>query len=814
MKMRVKVFALFPLFLIFFLLTSISNGPRVSAQQKDSSDQSSSSALNIPGLSNRVTIRRDERGIPYIEAANEADLYLAQGYITASDRLWQMDLLRRTARGELSEIFGRATIEEDKRHRLYGFATIAEAITANASPTARAALNAYASGVNAYIESLNDQTLPLEFRLLDYRPRPWRAADSIIIGKIFAETLSTTWHRDLIEAALADLPEERRAALQLSRSPLDIIVVGNDSHNSKTSNSLPSYASPPAEAGGVEMLDELSRSMETSRRSLERVGLYAEDIAASNNWVVSGKHTATGKPLLANDPHLQLSAPSIWYMAHLSAPGLRVEGVTTPGVPGILLGHNERIAWGCTNLGPDVQDLYMEKFDKENPLRYMTPAGWREAEVRHEEIKVRKSAADKVTDTITYDVTVTRHGPIIFEKDSVRYALRWTALDKESFDLESFYGINRARNWEEFCKALSNYTGATQNFIYADVDGHIGYYGAGRIPLRKTGDGRLPYDGATDAGEWTGFIPFKELPHVYDPPSGIIVTANNRIVGTDYPYHLTHLWSSPYRARRIYNLLTSKEKLTIEDFRRIQGDTYSFADAIFTGEVVKMARPLADSLPEWRSMLTDYDKWDGISSAESPIMPIAASMRTLFQRRIILAALGAERGQIYRGNSIFIDWVITTRPQAWLPKEFDSYEALVLACYREAHERLSERFGPDLALWKWGRLGQIRFPHPLAGHPSAGPKFVIDPLPQWTGGGGPTVNVGPDVSMRLIADTSDWDNSQQGIALGESGDPTNPHWKDQLDDWRAAKPRVFPFSKTAVEKAAKETLVLTPVVVK
>nr|MBA2341443.1 penicillin acylase family protein [Pyrinomonadaceae bacterium] len=640
--------------------------------------------------------------------------------------------------------------------------------------------------------------------------------DSVILSKLLAESLSTTWDADIARLAFADVPKERLDLIVPETSPLDVIVVGSDNKlRGRSSTSTPDKrrSNELSETERAELLQAVSRAHQTTRRTLEAAGLYAEDAAASNNWVVAGRRTATGKPLLANDPHLQISVPSLWYMAHLAAPGVRVAGVSLPGAPGIVIGHNERIAWGLTNLGPDVQDVYLERFDAKNPRLYMTPTGLREAEVRREEIKVRKGIADASTEIVPFEVTVTRHGPIIFEKDGARYALRWTALDRQAIELETFYALNRARNWNDFQSALRSFTGPTQNFIYADVDGHIGYYGAGRVPIRRTGDGSLPYDGATDAGEWTSYIPFEKLPHVYDPASGVIVTANNRVVGRDYPYHLTHLWAAPYRARRIYDLLTAKDKLTIDDFRRIQADTYSAPDTIFTREVVKLARPLAANSSEWQKMIADFDNWNGIVNAESRVLPLAVEMRAAFRRRILGSIVGEERARqlTVPAVSTFIDQLIQTRPRDWLPKEFDSYEALLLQCYKDARANLTKQLGADETQWTWGRTGQIRFQHPLASVPLIGSAFVIPPLPRFTNGSAGTINVGGFVSMRFIADTSNWDNTQQGIPLGESGDPASPHWKDQLDDWRNTTPRPFPFTNTAISRAIKDMIMLAPV---
>lgn len=770
--------------------------------------------LQIKGLKDRVTITRDERGIPYIDAKSDEDLYFAQGYATAADRLWEMDLFRRTARGELAEILGAGpnnlVLDQDKLHRTYGFAQEADAEVAQASPKALMALEAYARGVNAYASSLDAKSMPPEFQILQYSFRPWTPADSFVVVKIFFEALSDTWRLDVMRQAMASLPADKRNALLAETSPLDVLLVGKDTQAKRATASVRSSDSLSPAA-----LAALAHNQEIAANALDRIGFYADALAASNNWVINGSHTVTGKPLLANDPHLRPTAPSIWHMVHLNAPGVRVAGITSPGVPGVIIGHNDRIAWGFTNVGPDVQDLYIEKFDPANPKRYQTPQGWQDAVVRQEQIKVRKGFASTETDVVTHEVTVTRHGPIVFEADGKRYALRWTALDPKLNRPDVQYALNRARNWNEFNAALETFTAPTQNIVYADVDGHIGYHAAGVVPIRKSGDGGVPYDGSTDAGEWTGYIPVAKLPSVYDPPSGIIVTANQRIVGTDYPYFLTHSWAQPYRARRIFTLLNEKPKHSVEDFRRIQGDVYSIAGVLFTREAVKLLRPkLTASDEKLRAALDAFEKWDGRVNAESTVAPLASAMRLAFRSKILTAALGPDLARNYQwGNfDTTLDRIIKDQPAEWLPKEFPSYADLMRASYDEAVATLSKNLGADETKWTWGDLAKARFPHPLGQAPLIGGMFTVPPFPQNGTGGllGATVNVGASVSMRLIADLSDWDKTQQGIALGESGVPKNPHWTDQLADWRAVTPREFPFTAAAVTKAAKETLVLQP----
>jgi len=772
--------------------------------------------VQLKGLKDQVIIKRDGRGIPYIEAKSDEDLYFAQGYATASDRLWQMDLMRRTGRGELAEVLtagpNNVALEQDKQHRILGFRQTVEAEWAQASPRSRALLESYANGVNAYIGSLDQKSLPPEFRLLQYQPRPWLPTDSLIAVKLFFEALSNTWRIDLMREALSILPAEKRAALMPEISPIDVVVFGKD-----TKPVIKSSRAEHKRAGLVsnEVLAAASEAQTVSSHALARIGLYSEDLAASNNWVVSGKRTVSGKPLLANDPHLAPSAPPIWHMVHLSAPGVRVAGVTAPGLPGVIIGHNDRIAWGFTNVGPDVQDVYLEKFDTANPKKYLTPAGWQEAIVRREEIKVRKGIGVSETEIVPLEVTVTRHGPIILERDNKRYALRWTALDPKLNNPDVTYRMNRARNWGEFAKALELFTAPTQNIVYADVDGHIGYHVAGVVPIRKSGDGSVPYDGSTDAGEWASFIPVSKLPNLYDPPNGVIVTANQRIVGSDYPYFLTHSWAQPYRARRIADLLNEKPKLTSDDFRRILGDVYSIAGTLFARQAVKTLRPALTAADQKLEVtLKAFETWDGQIKAESSVAPVVAQMRLAFRSRIITGALGDELVRTYQWSNFdtTLDRILQEQPAEWLPKGMANYADVLRASYDDAIKTLTRILGADETKWTWGEMVKARFPHPLAQVPLIGGAFTIPPFPQNGTGGfaGATVNVGASVSMRLIADPANWDQTQHGITLGESGIPTNPHWSDQLADWRAVTPAVFPFTGEAVDKASKGTLTLVP----
>ena len=390
--------------------------------------------------------------------------------------------------------------------------------------------------------------------------------------------------------------------------------------------------------------------------------------------------------------------------------------------------------------------------------------------------------------------------------------MRWTALETDVVDLEAFIAINRARNWDEFRQALTLYGGPPQNFAYADTAGHIGHHTAGRIPLRKTGDGSVPYDGTTDDGDWVRFIPFEELPHVLDPVSGIIIAANNRIVGDDYPHHITHNWRVPYRARRIHNLLKAREKLTIADFFAIQGDTYSYPDAIFAAEVVRIGQPLAKESNEWRELVDALTGWDGYSNSESTVLPIITQMRATFRRHILESVLGTELEKLFewRNEATFIDRLIVERPSDWLPDGFTSYESLILECYRETRASLAERLGADSEKWTWGRLEPVRFPHPLERLESIGSSFAINAFPQNTGGSMPTVNAGARVSLRFVADLSDWAMTRVCLPLGESGELSSPHRDDQFSEWRNVTARALPFDDDDIAKVCRNVLVIKP----
>ena len=806
--------------------------------------QPESMSIRLPGIKESVTVRRDARAIPYIEAKTDADLYFVQGYVTAGDRLWQMDLLRRVARGETAEIFGKMTLEEDKRWRRFNFKQIADESLRYLTPELRLALDSYAKGVNAYIATLDDKTLPVEFRILQYKPRDWVAADTVVVGKILADALSSTWRNDLLRASLEGMDKAKLADLNNQVTPYDVILFGKDGVTARrgddgtgrrgesepgavatgfpflgitTTPSAEAASTPPLQGGEPEsapggvatgfsdrnaivndtslsVLNQANVEEQIRKSSLERIGFYAEGLAASNNWVISGKRTADGKPLLANDPHLLASAPGIWYLTHLTTPTMRVSGVTFPGVPGIVLGHNENIAWGATNVGPDVQDLYIETFDSAG--NYKTPNGVTAPVIRKEQIKVRANPLKADVTTETFEVVETRNGPIIIDDGAKKYSLKWTAFDPKNSEFESFFLANRAKDWNDFKKAFRSYGGATQNFVYADIKGNIGWYAAGRIPIRKTGDGAFPYDGSTNDGDWTGFIPFDELPNLYNPPEGFIVTANQRIVGTSYKYsQMSRDAAPPWRARRIYDLLKDNSKVTMDAVRDVQLDAFNIPLSNLAKEIVAQSAASPEDLAVIKA-------WDGRVTPDSKAALVVNEIRLCLANKI---AADNKPAPAYLIRERILDWAVKQGSGRWLPKQFADYPSFIKSCASDSNASLTKRYGADQSKWLWENVSKSNFPHPLAGAPLIGAQFATPKV--GLSGSGQTPNVGSYVSMRHVATPGNWDATRHVIPLGQSGNPQSPFFKDQFEVWRTGDPAVFPFSKLAVQKAATDVLV-------
>src|SRR5436309_3712006 len=536
-----------------------------------------SGKLTLQGLHEGVEVLTDRYGVPHIYAQNEEDLYFAQGYIHAQERLWQMELNRRTASGRLSEIFGKIAVETDRFSRRLGMHRAPAAEVPRLSEHSKRILDAYAHGVNAYIEH-NKNKLPIEYSLLRFKPTTWQIMDSILWAKMMGWNLCGNWETEIIRARIVvTLGAKRAAKLEAGYDPKHPLIIP-----------------PGVEYRGVNlgMLEQYEQL-----KQLSGFGI----MGASNNWVVDGTMTTTGMPILCNDPHLGQAAPSIWYECHLVAGDIDVTGVSFPGTPGIIIGHNQYIAWGVTNAISDVEDLYIEKFNPNNPYQYEYMGKWEDAQVVREEIKVKGSRSPVIE-----EVRITRHGPILtsmphpLQNDKVSkngnaaseavelpLALRWTGLEKHSI-ISAVQKLNLATNWEEFRNALRDWDQPPQNVVYADIQGNIGYVMAGAIPLRAKGQALLPSPGWTGEYEWTGYIPFEELPQTFNPETHFIATANNRVVDDSYPHYITHEWLNGYRAQRIRDLLTSKGKLALSDMATIQADQYSLPATEIVPHILKL----------------------------------------------------------------------------------------------------------------------------------------------------------------------------------------------------------------------------------
>jgi penicillin amidase len=756
----------------------------------------------LTGLEAPATIRRDARGVPHIQAASTLDAVRAQGFATAQDRLWQMDLLRRRAQGELAEAFGEGALRADREARTLGLGHAARAALEALDPDSQALLEAYAAGVSAYIASHRSEP-PLEFRLLRYEPRPWEAADSIAVGKLLALDLAQGWEAEAFRAAVGDtLPAEVQDLLFPTVFPDDRILFGDDS--------TPMGKGPSGARSGI---DSRGARGGSQGGATQHPPAYDDHGHGSNNWVVSGAHTATGKPLLANDPHLGLGVPSIWTAVHLTAPDLDVAGVTLPGAPGVILGRNRHVAWGCTNVHDDSADLYVEEFDGHD--RYKVPGGWETVTVREEPIRVRDGPLSTTHHTVTHRVRVTRHGPLVEIRGRL-YALRWTSLD-ETPELTAFLLMDRASNWEEFQEALRRFPGPSQNFVYADVDGRIAWYSAGRLPIRRSGDGSRPYPGASADGDWTGYVPFESLPHLVDPPSGRIVTANNRLVGADYPFVVTRGGIGPWRAAAIFRALEAREGWTADDMVRLQGERLSLPHLDLARALVDAAgRHRGDRL--WDEVAREMSGWDGRMQPDSRAAALAmATFRSLGDRVIGPRVGKVAAAEGLRRRSVAVHRLIRERPPAFIPAGDAGWDEILGGAWQDAIAELTQSLGPDRARWRWGAMNRMAVHHPLS-RVVARLSLLLDPPVTEMGGASTTPNVlnitptgtieGP--SMRFVADLSDPDGIRLVNFMGQSGHPASPHYADQFQAWVNVETPRLPFTPAAVARETRHTLTLVP----
>jgi penicillin amidase len=686
--------------------------------------------------------------VPHINAAAWEDAIWLQGYVTAQDRIWQMDALRRLAGGELAEVLGRgnmdAILESDRDARRWGLPRIAEAQERNLTPETRKMIAAYARGVNDWLETHRGK-LPPEFALLNYDPRPWRIQDSILVALEMGRDLTGTWREKINKLHMADAGDAARVEFL-----------------------YPRRMGPEVQPG-------------------------------SNAWVISSAHSATGKPILANDPHLQWSVPSAWHLIHLRAPDLDVTGTTLPGLPGVIIGHNRRIAWGVTNLGFEVQDLYREQIDLRNG-RYVFQGQVEQARPAEDVIAVKGGAA------VPANTWITRHGPIFFTENNQSYAMRWIAAENAPLDFP-LLALARASNWDEFNAALAHFDWPAQNFVYGDVDGNIGYHAVGRLPVRPANcRADAPEDGPAGQCEWQGFIPYEKLPQAYNPPSGMIVTANQDPFSADFGWPVDGRFAPKYRAQEIRALLQSRAQWQPEGMIGIQKDVYSAFGHFLAAQIVAAwdQHPTGDE--RLRATVELLHPWNGQMEVNSPAAMIVSL--TFDDLRDALAERASPgRGRAYESSFLapqVVETILRERPSDW----FSDYDALLLKSLSTALDQGAKFQGSKLSNWSYGSYNQLKIENPVIGQiPLIGKYFNVGPV--WMSGSPTTIKqtsrrLGP--SMRMVVDLSDLDHSLQNLAIGESGHPLSGHYKDQWNAYYSG--HSFPMEFDKVD--AKQVLIVSP----
>jgi len=762
--------------------------------------------VSVAGLGDSVEIVRDRHGIPHIYGKSEKDAWYGLGFAHAQDRLWQMEMNRRIGAGRLSEILGEKTIATDKFLRTLSVYHFAERTLANMTPESRAVPDAYVAGVNASI-ARNGGPLPPEFLVLGIEPAPWSPADSLVWAKMMAWDLGANWRNEIMrfEMVQAGLNAQQLNEL-FPPYPGDAPVT------------LPDLA---ALYDGVDI--------DATQFAALPPAVIPDRANGSNNWVVASSRTASGKPLLANDPHLGLSAPPVWYFAHVEAPGLKVMGATLPGIPGVVLGRNDRIAWGFTNTGPDVQDMFIERLLPGDASQYVTPTGSAKFEVRREVIKV-KDAAD-----IVIDVRSTRHGPVISDASgsSARVAgkghvlaFAWTALRDDSGTATAILDFNKAKNWTEFVDALRHYDVPQQNIVYADIDGNIGYYAPGRIPMRKPGNkvkGFMPVPGWDATYDWDGYIPFDELPHTYNPAQGYVATANHKVVDKNYPHLITLEWTAPYRARRIENLLAARDKHTVDSFRTIQSDVKSLVATDLLPRLLKV-KPAAGAAAKAHALLAE---WNAEMDRNQPAPLIFMAWMRNLTKAVYADELGSMFEAYWGYRPIFMSNILIGDQSHWCDDiktaAAESCDMQIAASLTAATAELEALTGSaDPASWRWG---DYHF-----AHSDHNPFTHVKPLDQLfdvkigNSGGSHTVNVGrhkfadPNFpyrqyhgpSLRAIYDLADLDRSRWIHSTGQSGNPLSDFFSNFTTTWRDVSDLPMTMKREEIEAGALGTLTLTP----
>ncbi|MGB6295535.1 MAG: penicillin acylase family protein [Rivularia sp. (in: cyanobacteria)] len=808
--------------------------------------------IAIPGLDSEVKIQRDEWGIPQIYADSDHDLFLAEGYVHAQDRFWQMDFWRHIGTGRLSEMFGESQLDKDRFLRTMGWKKLAEQEFAQTlDAQTKENLVAYAEGVNAYLANHQGSALSLEYTVLkllnrNYKPEPWQPIHSILWGKVMAYDLSTNLGDEIERSILLKSFPEARIDELFPLYPQDFPVIVSNFHNlEKKEKSLEKVAAKEIintteDRISLQNITPSLKSIASNVSAIEEILGSTGMGVGSNSWTISGKLTSTGKPILADDPHLAVQMPSIWYEIGLHCNSTsnncpyNVTGFTFAGVPGVIVGHNNRIAWGVTNVMSDTMDLYIEKINPDNPNQYEVNGKWVDMQLVKEEVQVASS--EPVSQIVRY----TKHGPILsdvvpqleqFADNSLikvpnNYAvsLRWTALEPSTL-IAALPEINRAQNWQEFRVAASKFDIAAQNLIYADVDGNIGYQMPGKTPIRQNTDGRYPVPGWDNKYEWQGYIDFEELPHSFNPAKGYIITANNAVVDESYPYVITKDWVRGYRAKRIEELISnSNQPLTLADIKLMQGDNLN----LNARDLIPILKSISfdDSrLENARQLLVD---WDLNLQIESP----ASAIFETFWKKLLAVTFHDELPQYYypggsdRWYAVVKNLVEQPNNLWWDNRNtqpIENRDQMFKLALLETVNELENTFGDNPEKWTWGKLHKINFRNVTLGKSGVG---VIERLfnrgTYQTAGDGETINanrwkanqssfeVTHIPSFRMIQDLASFDNSQAIHSTGQSGHAFNRHYTDMIKPWRDVKYHSMLWEDDEINEKAESTLLLIP----
>lgn len=745
--------------------------------KKQLPETSGESVLNV---SKEASITTDSKGVPHVKATNEHDLFFAQGYAQARERLFQMDLSRRQASGTLSELIGSQAVDNDKYFRALGLRRAAVASLDIYPDDAKKVLNAFTEGVNAFIDEATDKSkLPLEYALLGMKPDKWTPIDSLTIGKYMAFDLGGHWERQAFNYYLLQTFEEEKA-LEL----------------------FPTY---PKNGSTVIQPDEIDIAS-----SFEDV-IIPDPFNGSNNWVISGDKTASGKPLLADDPHLGLSTPSIWYEMSLESDEINVAGVIFAGVPGIILGHNENIAWGVTNTGPDVQQLFIEKQHPEKEYEYLFDDEWEPAKIIPEPIQVKGG------DTVDYEVIETRHGPVIsdFSKETQGdnvFSLQWTALEATT-ELLAILEINKASTWDEFEKGLEYFLAPAQNFVYMDDQGTIAYKANGNIPIYEYAtDALLPLPGWEKKYNLKEYIPFDELPKVINPDKGYIATANNKIAPDDYPYHISNVWAQPFRFDRITEVLEANDNLTLDDMKDLQMDTVNLRAKEFIPLLNKHIKKssLSASAKTALNHLNNWNYDDDVARHEPLIF--AEWIDTIEEE--LYEEIPEELVDLFTSNAQTTDHILRLGDESIWINEQNNFDIFLADTFNKTIDTLEKKYGTNQTMWSWGEYHQVAFVHPLAQANFLTKKLFTRHRPEPVGGSGVTVMAARDdgtglvdhgASWRFVIDGADFKTGHHIVGPGQSGHFRSKWYSDQFTDWTKGI-----YHETNLNKVTGDTYKLKP----